>query len=138
VSKPWIVRAAWSGYAGALQLQGAEIEEIDVFSRACDLKIPERHVRATNLDEFGRLGPWLQEIASSDTLAWRDALPTAVITPDQASQHPPSSVRSIGSAKSRGWIIHSRRGWGFPFALRDEGLSSTPSPVSLAARRLFG
>jgi hypothetical protein len=40
VSKPWIVRAAWSGYAGALQLQGAEIEEIDVFSRACDLKSP--------------------------------------------------------------------------------------------------
>ena len=137
VSKPWIVRAAWSGYAGALQLQGAESEEIDVFSRACDLKIPERHVRATNLDEFGRLGPWLQEIASSDTLAWRDALPTAVITPDQASQHPPL-IRALDRIRQIARLDHSLAPWlGLPFALRDEGLSSTPLPCLAGGAKAF-
>lgn len=42
VAKPWAMRAAWSGYTTALQLQSAEVEEIDVFSWGCGLQIADR------------------------------------------------------------------------------------------------
>src|SRR3546814_8547065 len=38
----WNRRATWSGYARALQLQSAEVDEIDVFSWGCGLQIPGR------------------------------------------------------------------------------------------------
>ena len=42
VAKPWAMRAAWSGYTTALQLQSAEVEEIDVFSWGFGLQITDR------------------------------------------------------------------------------------------------
>jgi len=42
VAKAWAARAAWTGYAKALQLQSAEIDEIDVFSWRCGLPLPHR------------------------------------------------------------------------------------------------
>ena len=38
----WDRRAAWSGYARALQLQGVELDEIDVISWGCSVPIPGR------------------------------------------------------------------------------------------------
>jgi len=55
VAKAWSTRAAWSGYARALQLQSAEVEEIDVFSWGCDLKIPGRPPLPSHLDLFDRV-----------------------------------------------------------------------------------
>src|SRR3546814_3017232 len=42
VASAWARRAAWSGYTRALQLQSAEIDELDVFSWGCGLQIPGR------------------------------------------------------------------------------------------------
>lgn len=42
VAGAWNRRAAWSGYTKALQLQSAELDEIDVFSWGCGLQIPGR------------------------------------------------------------------------------------------------
>ena len=46
VGSAWRKRAAWIGYARALQLQSVEIDEIDVFSWGCELKIAGRALRA--------------------------------------------------------------------------------------------
>jgi hypothetical protein len=42
-ARAWQLRAAWTGYAAALQLQGHEIDEIDVFSWGCALPSPAGH-----------------------------------------------------------------------------------------------
>src|SRR3546814_5864213 len=54
VASAWARRAAWSGYTRALQLQSAEIDEIDVFSWGCGLQIPGRPLRSTTVDLFDR------------------------------------------------------------------------------------
>jgi len=46
VASAWRRRAAWSGYAKALQLQSAEIDEIDVFSWGCGIQIASRPLRS--------------------------------------------------------------------------------------------
>ena len=74
----WNRRATWSGYARALQLQSAEVDEIDVFSWGCGLQIPGRPLRSTTLDLFDRFDAWAAALADPDPLAWRDTLPTAV------------------------------------------------------------
>lgn len=45
VASAWRRRAAWMGYTRALQLQAIEIDEIDVFSWGCELKIANRALR---------------------------------------------------------------------------------------------
>ncbi|MBN8846733.1 MAG: hypothetical protein J0I73_01355 [Sphingomonas sp.] len=42
VRSAWQIRAAWSGYSKALQLQGVEIDEIDVFAWGCAIPLPGR------------------------------------------------------------------------------------------------
>lgn len=42
VASAWIRQISWAGYAKALQLQSAEIEEIDLFSWACGFQIAGR------------------------------------------------------------------------------------------------
>lgn len=45
VQSAWQTRAAWAGYARALQLEGHEVEEIDLFSWGCRVTIPGRPLR---------------------------------------------------------------------------------------------
>src|SRR3546814_21194441 len=52
VASAWRRRAAWMGYTGALQLQAIEIDEIDVFSWGCELKIANRAPRDSTVDVF--------------------------------------------------------------------------------------
>jgi len=56
VALGWAHRAAWTGYTRVLQLQGAEIEEIDTFSWGCDLPLPARPRRPSHSDEFADVG----------------------------------------------------------------------------------
>lgn len=87
----WNLRAAWSGYARALQLQGGEIDEIDVFSWGCGLPLPSRPRRASHTDEFNAFTPWLADLRRGAGPEWRDRLP---FTPGAAAAGP-SLLRAL-------------------------------------------
>lgn len=128
VASAWHRRAMWSGYTKALQLQSAEIEEIDVFSWGCGLKVPGRALRATNLDQFDRFEEWHTALLDKDELAWRDALPTAIGEPSTAAEHP-ALIRALDQVRQYARIDGTPLPWlALPFALRDKGLSATPLP----------
>ncbi|WP_337847830.1 hypothetical protein [Sphingomonas sp.] len=128
VASAWSLRAAWSGYARALQLQGIEIDEIDVFSWGCGLRIPGRPIRATNVDPFDHFEDWRVELLARDPLAWRDALPTTIGEPAAAAEHP-HLIRALDRARQHARIDGTILPWlGLPFALRDQQLSTIPLP----------
>lgn len=128
VASAWGLRAAWSGYARGLQLQGVEIDEIDVFSWGCGLRIEGRPFRATNLGEFTEFDDWRTALLSEDALGWRDGLPTAVIDPAQAAAHP-ALIRAIDRIRQYSRLDGTIAPWlGLPFALRDQGLCTRPLP----------
>jgi hypothetical protein len=137
VAKPWARRAAWSGYAKALQLQSAEIDEIDVFSWGCGLQIPGRALRSTHLDQFDRLDAWQCAMADPDPLAWRDGLPTAIGEPDVAGGHP-ALVRALDRVRQHARVDGGIVPWlGLPFALRDAKLAGTPLPCLAGGVKAF-
>ncbi|HMT42595.1 hypothetical protein [Sphingorhabdus sp.] len=137
VAKPWAMRATWSGYARALQLQSAEVEEIDVFSWGCDLRIPGRPPLPSHLDLFDRFEEWRASLDDPDTLAWRDGLPTAIGDPAASAAHPPL-VRALDTVRQLARIDHSIMPWlGLPFALRDRGLTASPLPCLAGGAKAF-
>lgn len=133
----WHRRAAWSGYTKALQLQSAEIDEIDVFSWGCGLQIPGRPLRATHLDHFDHFDAWQASLADPDQLAWRDTLPTAISEPVIATDHPPL-VRAFDRVRQHARIDGSIMPWlALPFALRDIKLSASPLPCLTGGAKAF-
>lgn len=137
VAKPWAMRATWSGYARALQLQSAEVEEIDVFSWGCDLRIPGRPPLPSHLNLFDRFEEWRASLDDPDTLAWRDGLPTAIGDPAASAAHPPL-VRALDTVRQLARIDHSIMPWlGLPFALRDRGLTASPLPCLAGGAKAF-
>lgn len=137
VRSAWVMRATWSGYARALQLQGVEIDEIDVFSWGCGLRIPGRPIRATNVDQFDRFEDWRLELRAEDPLAWRDALPTAIGEHPEAIEHPPL-IRALDRIRQHARLEGTITPWlGLPFALRDLRLSATPLPCLAGGAKAF-
>ena len=127
-AKPWAMRAAWTGYAKGLQLQSAEIDEIDVFSWGCGLPLPHRPAIPSHLDLFGRFDEWHATLREDDRHHWRDRLPTAIGDPVEAADHPPL-IRALDTLRQLARIDHSVMAWlSLPFALRDRGLSAVPLP----------
>ncbi|CCW17282.1 hypothetical protein EBBID32_16210 [Sphingobium indicum BiD32] len=128
ISSAWTTRAAWSGYARALQLQGVEIDEIDVFSWGCGLQIPGRPIRATNTDSFEQFENWRATLRSNDPFVWRDALPTAISDAAVATEHP-SLVRALDRVRQHARLDATITPWtGLPFELRDQRLTAAPLP----------
>lgn len=137
VASAWVRRAAWSGYTRALQLQSAEIDEIDVFSWGCGLQIPGRPLRSTTVDLFDRFDAWAAALADRDPLAWRDALPTAIGEPPVAAEHP-ALIRALDRVRQHARIEGTALPWlGLPFALRDIGLTATPLPCLAGGAKAF-
>lgn len=137
VAKPWTTRAAWSGYAKALQLQAAEVDEIDVFSWGCGLKIPGRPLLPSHVDLFDRFAAWDAALREADAHRWRDALPTAIGEPAGATDHPPV-VRALETLRQLARIDPGITAWlGLPFALRDRGLTATPLPCLAGGAKAF-
>ena len=137
VASAWTRRAAWSGYARALQLQSAEIDEIDVFSWGCGLQIPGRPLRSTTVDLFDRFDEWAAALSKQDPLAWRDTLPTAVSPAPIAAEHP-ALVRALEQVRQLARIDGTALPWlGLPFALRDIGLTATPLPCLAGGTKSF-
>ena len=137
VADAWRYRAAWSGYAKALQLQSVEIDEIDVFSWACDLKIAGRQLRSSTIDHFEDFTAWHDSLRDPDLLAWREARPLVLAEPDAAAAHPPL-VRALDTLRRDSRADRSIVPWlGLPFALRDNGLSATPLPCLVGGVKGF-
>lgn len=137
VATAWKCRAAWSGYAKALQLQSAEIDEIDVFSWGCGLQISGRPLRSTTVDLFDRFGEWTAALYNDDPLNWRDGLPTAIGEPTDASDHP-ALVRAFDRVRQHARIEGGAMPWlGLPFALRDFGLTTAPLPCLVGGVKAF-
>jgi len=137
VPSAWSRRAAWSGYARALQLQSAEIDEIDVFSWGCGLQIPGRPLRSTTLDLYDRFDEWAATINNRDPLAWRDALPTAVGEPEVATDHP-ALIRAIDRVRQYARVDGTIKPWlGLPLALRDMDLTTRPLPCLAGGVKAF-
>ena len=133
----WMRRAAWSGYAKALQLQSAEIDEIDVFSWGCGLQISGRPRQSTTVDLFDRFGEWDAALHYDDSLSWRDGLPTAIGEPLAASDYP-ALVRAFDRVRQHARIEGSAMPWlGLPFALRDFGLTAVPLPCLVGGVKAF-
>jgi hypothetical protein len=137
VAKPWALRAAWSGYAKGLQLQSAEIDEIDVFSWGCGLQISGRALRSTHLDQFDRFDAWQSALADPDPLTWRDSLPTAIGEPEGASEHP-ALIRALDCIRQHARVDGGIVPWlGLPFALRDVKLAGSPLPCLAGGVKAF-
>ncbi|MFD1104461.1 hypothetical protein [Sphingobium olei] len=137
VASAWARRAAWSGYTRALQLQSAEIDEIDVFSWGCGLQIPGRPLRSTNLDLFDRFADWEAALRDPDPLAWRDALPTAIGEIEIATEHPPL-IRALDRVRQHARVDGTALPWlSLPFALRDKGLVTSALPCLAGGVKAF-
>jgi hypothetical protein len=80
VAAPWSLRASWTGYATALRGQSAEIDEIDIFSRECGVKLPGRPAMPTHVDDPDSLPAWQGRLRQREAHYWRDvaAIPTDV------------------------------------------------------------
>lgn len=128
VAPAWRRRAAWAGYANALRLQSFEIDEIDVFSWGCGLKIPGRPSLSTTLDPFEDFVPWQTALNDPDPFAWRDSRSIASSEPTEAGEHP-VLVRALEQLRRDCRLDRSIIPWlGLPFALHDAGACATPLP----------
>ena len=135
--QPILSADTWTGYAKALQLQAAEIEEIDVFSWGCGLQIPGRPPLPSHLDLFDRFAEWRAALVDEDRLRWRDRLPTAIGDPAAAADHPPL-VRALDIIRQLARIDHSIKTWlSLPFALRDRSLAASPLPCLAGGAKAF-
>jgi hypothetical protein len=132
VLSAWQTRAAWAGYARALQLEGHEVDEIDLFSWGCRVTIP-----ATNRGEYEAFAPWQDMLGLSDPFVWRDALPKAVELPAEAADHPPL-VRALEQIRRYARVRGGLDPWlGLPFALRDQDLTGSPLPYLVGGAKAF-
>lgn len=89
----WQMRAAWSGFARALQLQGHEIDEIDVFAWGCGVHLPARPRLPTLDDPFAGFPRWQTQFADNARRHWREDL-GVLVTPD-ADYAGPRLVRAL-------------------------------------------
>lgn len=88
VARAWRNRALWMGYARALQLQGVEIDEIDVISWATGVQIPGRNANTTLTDPFEHFSGWRSAIADRGDRHWREDLPFTPTTGDAFARAP--------------------------------------------------
>lgn len=94
VATPWQQRAVWTGYTTALQAQGAEIDEIDIFGRECAVTLPGRPRMPSHLDDHHALRNWQTRLASRKPHHWRDELPISTeVAADWAER--PALLRAL-------------------------------------------
>ena len=71
----WQNRVKLTGYAAALRLQREPIEEVDVFSHFCGLRLPGRALPQTNSDPYAEFADWEAMLADGKDRHWRELLP---------------------------------------------------------------
>ncbi|MBB4860886.1 hypothetical protein HNO88_004232 [Novosphingobium chloroacetimidivorans] len=84
----WRERASWTGYAAALQGQGAELDEIDIFARSCGIVVPGRPLPPSHYDDPDDLPRWLAQLRDPAAWHWRDSAGFSTATPDTWNKRP--------------------------------------------------
>jgi hypothetical protein len=134
VADAWERRAAWRGFTRAMQLQGAEIDEIDVFSWGCGLPLPGRPRRITVIDEFEPFGAWWSLLHVGDQAGWRDRLP---FTPDIQSGLP-RLLQALDLMRQYARRDQRIDAWlALPIFLHRLGLTLSPLPCLVAGSKSF-
>lgn len=88
VAVPWSLRASWTGYAAALQGQSAEIDEIDIYARECEVNLPGRRAIPTNADDRNTLHAWQRQLRHRDARYSRDAADILSDVPENWGRRP--------------------------------------------------
>lgn len=124
----WKLRASWSGYAAALNLQHSQIEEIDIIAERCGLRLPARPVPRTEDEPFAPYGPWLAALSEPEGRHWSDGLPFTFDAPD-GWQEAPALVRALTLHDLSARADRTVAPWlAFPLILRRTGLTRTALP----------
>jgi hypothetical protein len=124
----WKLRASWTGYAAALRLQQAPLEEIDIIAEYCGLRVPGRSVPATAGRPYEAYPAWLEQIAQGAGYHWREDLPFTFAIPEGWDQAP-TIARAFavldGWARADAGIVPRL---GFPILLRRMGITACSLP----------
>lgn len=130
----WSLRAAWTGYARALQLVGAEIDEVDVFSWGSGVHVPHRPHRQTLVDSFASFVPWRDRLFA-DGRHWKEDLPFRP-TPDGSGRRIPMLIRALELQADYVKSEPSIDAWlSLPVFLRRLGLTQSPLPCLVEGDR---
>jgi hypothetical protein len=130
----WMLRARWMGYARALQLMGAEIDPIDVFSWGCGLPLPDRAVRRTHDDNYAAFAPWHARL-SQRARHWAEDLPFS-LPEDAGRARKPLVERAIDLLGL--WLAREPgiEAWlALPILLHRLGMTHVPLPCLVAGDR---
>ncbi|RYD91148.1 MAG: hypothetical protein EOP61_28110, partial [Sphingomonadales bacterium] len=132
VHQIWHQRACWTGYARALQLQGVELDEIDVISWATTTPIPGRARFDTLVDPFDAFVPWTVMLGERDQRHWREDLPFTPVIPTGFSDAP-LILRAIAILSQHAQATGDISPWlSLPLLLARMGLTRTPLPCLVA------
>lgn len=127
VASAWGLRAAWSGYATALQLQGVEIDEADVFSWGTGVHLPGRQSRPSLDNPFAAFEPWRQALVATGH-HWQEQLP---FTPELSDglAAAPSLLRACEITRQFALADRSIQPWlWLPVLLHRMGVTQSPLP----------
>lgn len=130
----WMLRATWTGYARALQLMGAEIDAIDVFSRGCGLPLPDRAPRRTHGDDYAAFAPWQARLAVRGR-HWAEDLPFSLPDDDRRARKPliERAIDLLGQWLEKAPGIEA---WlALPILLQRLGMTQAPLPCLVAGDR---
>ncbi len=96
--------------ASALQLQREPVEEIDVFSHFCGIKIPGRELTETTCDPFQGFEEWEKQLYGMPQTGWREVVPGPFDLPTNW-EHTPRLIKSLCLLQA--WVRHdhSQRAW---------------------------
>ncbi len=127
VAAAWSLRAAWSGYAIALQLQGVEIDEAEVFSWGTGFHLPGRQQRSSLEDPFSAFDPWRRALTAIGH-HWQEQLP---FTPELSDGFAaaPALLRACEITRQFAQADRSILPWlWFPILLHRMGITQCPLP----------
>lgn len=134
VRSAWQIRAAWSGYAKALQLQGVEIDEIDVFAWGCALPLPGRARLSTLDDPFDGFARWRDQFEGNARRHWREDLGARVV-PDPTYTGP-ALIRGLEAVRQISIVERSIDAWlALPLLLQRMGVTAALLPCLVAGEK---
>lgn len=132
VATPWTLRASWTGYSRALQLQGAEIEEIDIFSHESGVPLPFRVPITTVTDPYSALPLWQARFGSNRRRHWTDGLAASFSPPADWARRP-ALLRALELTAQEARTTENLEPWlDFPLLLQRLGITRSLLPNLVA------